>query len=136
MKITKWSPLGDMMMNNFFDRSMHGHDSCTWAPAVDIYETAEKIVLTAELPGIHQDDIDLTIQENILTLRGDRKFERDVKQENFHVVERSYGNFCRRFTMPCEVDGTAVTASFKDGVLTVVVPKVSTVKKINVKLET
>lgn len=135
MKITKWSPLGDMRMNDFFDRSMHGEASCTWVPAVDIYETSDKIVLAAELPGIHQDDIELTIQDSILTLRGDRRFERDVKQENFHVVERNYGGFCRRFTMPCEVDGTAVTASFKDGVLTVVIPKAVTAKKINVKLE-
>lgn len=134
MKIIKWNPFGDMMMNEFFDRSMKD-DACTWSPAVDIYETSGKIVLTAELPGVDQEDIDLTIQDGVLSLRGDRKFERDVKQENYHVVERNYGGFCRRFTMPCEVDGKSISASFKDGVLTVVIPKVESARKINVKLE-
>jgi len=137
MKI-KWDPFNDMMLvNEFFDPITSAREkekTCTWSPAVDVYETGKDIILTAELPGVNSDDINLTIYENVLTLRGERRFERDVKQENYHIVERNYGNFCRRFTMPCEVDGTKVAASFKDGVIKVTIPKKATARKINVEL--
>jgi len=139
MKIIKWDPFKDMMMvNEFFDPFTAGlekEQSYTWSPAVDVYETGKNIVLTAELPGVQQEDLDLSIFENVLTLRGERRLERDVKQENYHMVERNYGRFCRKFTMPCEVDGGSITASFKDGVLKVNIPKNASSKKINVELK-
>jgi len=134
----KWDPFKDMMLvNEFFDpihNALEKEKSCTWSPSVDVYETPKSIVLTAELPGVQSDDINLTIQDNVLTLKGERRFEKDVKQENYRMVERNYGNFRRRFTMPCEVAGDKVTASFKDGVLKVVIPKKAASRKISVGL--
>jgi len=134
MKITKWDPLGGMFAGDFFGPVGKDEMACNWTPAVDVYETQGKIVLTAELPGIHQEDIELTIHDDELMLRGHRRPEKDVQQENYHLLERNYGGFCRRFTMPCEVDSKNITANFKDGVLTVTIPKLSTTKKINVEL--
>src|SRR3990172_6570141 len=127
MKIIKWDPFKEMMMvEDFFDSmSQTGRKDkpSTWSPAVDVYETGREIILTAELPGVLQEDISLTIYDNVLSLKGDRRFERDVRQENYYRVERNYGHFCRRFSMPCEVDSKGIKASFLDGVLKVVIPK-------------
>lgn len=139
MKIFRWDPFKDMMMaDDFFNPVIIGNEkekACTWSPAVDVYETEKNIILTAELPGVRQEEFELTIYDNVLTLRGDRHFERDVKQENYHRIERNYGFFCRRFSMPCEVDGDDITASFKDGVLKVSIPKKKTSKKVHVKVK-
>lgn len=134
MKITKWDPFGGIFAGDFFGQHGRNEAACTWMPAVDVYETETKIVLTAELPGMSQDDVELTIQDNVLTLKGDRRPEKDVQQENYHVVERNYGSFMRSFTMPCEVDSENITAGFKDGVLTVTIPKLTTVRKVSVEL--
>jgi HSP20 family protein len=134
MKITKWDPFGGMMSDEFFSRNGKEGMSCTWMPVVDVYETESRIVLTAELPGVHLDDIELSIDDGVLMLKGDRRPEKDLHQENYHVLERNYGAFCRRFTMPCEVDAKNISANFKDGVLTVVIPKLNTTKKISVEL--
>ena len=139
MKIIKWDPFKDMMMvEDFFNPAGSGQEkqkACTWSPAVDVYETGKDIVLTAELPGVRQEDIDLTIYDNVLTLKGDRHFERDVKRENFHRIERNYGFFCRRFSMPCEVESDKITASFTDGVLKVGIPKKAVTRKLHVKVK-
>ncbi|MGA2193122.1 MAG: Hsp20/alpha crystallin family protein [Nitrospirota bacterium] len=140
MKIIKWDPFKEMMMvEDFFD-SMSIMDKkekqSTWSPAVDVYETEKDMVLTAELPGVRQEDMSLTVFENVLTLRGDRNFGRDVKQENFYRIERNYGHFCRRFSMPCEVDTSRISAVFNDGVLKVVIPKATQHgKKVHVKIK-
>jgi HSP20 family protein len=134
MKIVKWDPFS---MNHFFDGS-HGDrkdKQCNWSPAVDVYETDKEIVLTAEIPGVHKEDIALTVLDNVLTLKGDRRFERDVKQENYFRVERNYGYFCRRFAMPCEVDPEKINAVFSDGVLKVVLPKTESARKVHVKVK-
>ena len=139
MKIIKWDPFKDMMMvEDFFNPAAAGQEkqkACTWSPLVDVYETEKAIVLTAELPGVRQEDIDLTVYDNVLTLKGDRRFERDVKRENFHRIERNYGYFCRRFTMPCEVESDRITASFSDGVLKVSIPKKTVTRKVHVKVK-
>jgi len=133
-----WDPFKDMMIvNEFFDpvqATLDKEKNCMWSPAVDVYETEKSIVLTAELPGVQSSEINLTIQDDVLLLKGERRFEKDVKQENYRVVERNYGHFSRRFTMPCEVDGEHVTAAFKDGILKVTIPKKTTSRKINVEL--
>ncbi|MGC2425324.1 MAG: Hsp20/alpha crystallin family protein [Nitrospirota bacterium] len=125
MKIIKWDPFKDVMTEK----------PSTWSPAVDVYETEKEIVLTAELPGVSQEDIVLTVLDNVLTLKGDRRFERDVKHENFYRIERNYGNFHRKFSMPCDVDSAKTSANFNDGLLKVVIPKVNKVKKVPVKVE-
>ena len=94
-----------------------------WFPAVDIYENAhQESVLKAELPGIVREDIDVRVENNTLTLRGERKRDTEVKQEQFHRVERSYGSFSRSFSLPSRIDTDQVRAEFKDGVLAITLP--------------
>jgi len=95
----------------------------SWQPAVDIYETdAREIVLRAELPGVRREDIDLTVENNTLTLRGERRRDPDVPDERYHRIERAYGPFSRSFTLPNTADPTGVRAEYRDGVLTVTLP--------------
>ena len=94
-----------------------------WVPLVDIQETPESYRLHAELPGLTKDDIQITIEDNVLRLSGERKFERDVKKESFQRIERSYGAFARSFTLPTQVDSEKVQAVFENGVLSLTVPK-------------
>ena len=95
----------------------------TWNPLVDIFENDNEVVVKAELPGMSAKDIDLRLENNILTLRGERRFERETKEENYHRVEGQYGAFARSFALPSAVNGDKVTAEHKDGVLKVVLPK-------------
>jgi HSP20 family molecular chaperone IbpA len=95
----------------------------TWTPPCDIYETEKEIVLKMELPQMRKEDVHVTIENNVLTLRGERKFEAAVKRENYHRIERKYGEFMRIFTLSTFVEGSKVVAEFKEGVLTVTLPK-------------
>jgi HSP20 family protein len=95
----------------------------TWAPAIDIYETDNEIVVKAELPEVKKEDVYVSIEDNLLTIRGERKFSEETKKENYHRVERSYGEFMRSFTLPSFVDANKVNAEFKDGVLRVTLAK-------------
>jgi HSP20 family protein len=106
-----------------------------WMPAVDIKETAEALTFSAELPGLTKEDVQITLENNILTIAGERKFEKDVKEENYHRLERSYGSFARSFTVPGNVSFDRVDASFANGVLHVVLPKAEEAKprKIEIK---
>jgi len=88
-----------------------------WSPSVDIYENKDQIVLEAELPGMRPEDVDISIENNVLTIHGERKFEKKDEQDNFHRVERSYGSFTRSFTLPPTVTSDNVDASFDNGVL-------------------
>ncbi len=99
-----------------------------WIPAVDIFETNEAIVLKAELPGITAQDISVEVKDNTLTLKGEKKFEKEVKEENYHRVERSYGSFQRAFTLPGTIHQEKVKAKFKDGILEITLPKVEEAK--------
>jgi HSP20 family protein len=94
-----------------------------WAPSVDIYENKDQIVLEAELPGMKQEDFDLSIENNVLTLRGERKFEKTDETDNYHRVERSYGAFTRSFTLPQTVSAEGANAEYNNGVLRVTLPK-------------
>ncbi len=95
----------------------------TWAPACDIYENENEIVVKAELPEVKKEDVQVAIENNVLSIRGERKFSEETKQENYHRVERSYGEFMRSFTLPSFVDASKVNAEFKDGLLRVTMPK-------------
>ena len=107
-----------------------------WTPPCDIYETDKEIVLKAELPEIKKEDVEVTLENNVLTLRGERKFEEKIDRENYHRVERHHGEFMRSFTLPAFVDSTKIKAEFKDGVLVVTLPKHEEArpKQINVKV--
>jgi len=136
MAIVRFEPFRELTslqerMNRLFSESYRaqqtGDDDWalggTWAPAVDIYEQDNNIVLKAELPGVDPKDVDIQLENNTLTLRGERKLDKEVKKENYHRVERAYGTFTRSFTLPAVVDQGSIKAEFKDGVLRVTLPK-------------
>jgi HSP20 family protein len=106
-----------------------------WAPAVDIFETNESLVLKAEIPGVKPEDVDIRVEDNTLYLRGERRFEREVKEENFHRVERSYGTFSRTFTLPASVDSEKIKAEYKDGLLVLTMPKREEAKPKTIKID-
>ena len=137
MAIVRWEPFRDLMglqerMNRLFDESYRANRGAdadewalggSWAPAVDIYEQDGNIVMKAELPGVDPKDVDVRLENNTLTLRGERKLDKEVKQDNYHRVERSYGAFSRSFTLPTVVDQGNIKAEYRDGVLKLTLPK-------------
>ena len=106
-----------------------------WTPSVDVSETEKEIIVRAELPGMDPKEIDISLSGNVLTIKGERKHEREEKKENFHLVERGYGSFSRTLQLPAEVRADKIKATYKDGVLNVSMPKTApeAVKKIVVK---
>ncbi len=100
-----------------------GRETGIWIPNVDIYETKDAVCVRAELPGVDKDAVHVEVKEGVLSLRGERKFEKEVKEESYHRIERSYGTFHRSFSLPSSVDAEKVTARMKDGVLEVDLPK-------------
>jgi HSP20 family protein len=106
----------------------------TWAPAVDIYETPNELVVKADLPDVNEKDIDVRVENNLLTIRGERKFEKSVSEENFLRVERTYGAFSRSFSLPSTLNAEAIGAEYKNGVLTIILPKREETKPRQVKV--
>lgn len=106
-----------------------------WNPNVDIFEDKDKLVLEAELPGMKRDDFELSVENNVITLKGERRFEKKTNEDNYHRVERSYGSFTRSFTLPQTVSSEGAEAEFKDGILKVTLPKREETKarKIEIK---
>ena len=136
MALVRWEPFQDLLaiqerMNRLFDetlqrtRSREEEDISAglWAPPVDIYETENEIVLKAELPEIDQKDIEIKVEDNTLTIRGERRFDQETKKENYHRIERAYGKFSRSFSLPNTIDQEKIKASYKDGILKLVMPK-------------
>ncbi len=130
MSLVRWTPWQELeSMNHHLSRLLD--DSRTslddemgrWAPSVDIRETDEALMVEAELPGIDKKDVKLEVKDGVLTISGERRYEKDVKEENVHRIERSYGSFTRSFSLPTNVDAEKVNADMKDGVLTVRLPK-------------
>ena len=131
MPITRWDPFREVValqnrVNNLF-REMNEGDSplttASFVPAVDIYEDARKVVLKLEVPGIEEKDLDIRVENNTLTVKGERKFEKEEKEENFHRIERRYGTFYRAFTLPSTVDTEHVQANYQNGILKVELSK-------------
>jgi HSP20 family protein len=125
MAITRWDPFREVVamqnrMNSLF-RGLNEDEApmttASFVPAVDIYEDTQKVVLKLEVPGIEEKDLDIRVENNTLTVKGERKFEKEEKEENFHRIERSYGSFYRAFTLPSTVDTENVGASYNAGVL-------------------
>jgi HSP20 family protein len=111
-------------LNRMFSELWNEGFTRSWMPAVDIYENdAHELVMKAELPDMKREDIQITFENGILTLKGERKFESDVKKENYQRLERHYGAFSRSFTLPAAIDAARITAAYKDGVLTVRLPQ-------------
>ncbi len=145
MAVVRWDPFRDLnliqdRMNRLFDdagrtwRNDEPSATTSWSPSVDIFETEGEIVVKAELPGMERKDITLHLENNVLTLRGARKFEKETKDENYHRIERSYGNFSRSFSIPATVDEEKIRADYKDGVLTIVLPKKEQAKPKQIKI--
>jgi HSP20 family protein len=141
--ITRWDPFRNLstlqdQVNRLFESSFQGQPDqsalTTWAPAVDIYETENELVLKAELPDVEEKDIDIRIENNMLTIRGERKFESKVKEENYLRVERTYGSFSRSFSLPATINTEAIKAEYAKGVLTIELPKRPEAKPKQVKI--
>lgn len=146
MAIQRWDPFRDLTtlqerMNRLFEESLsrsRGGEEDTvagWTPAVDIYETDNEIVIKAELPEIDKKDLDVHLENNTLTIHGERRFSDEVKRENYHRIERAYGSFARSFALPNVVDSEKVDASFKDGVLKLVLHKKEGTRARSIKIE-
>jgi HSP20 family protein len=125
MTITRWDPFREVValqnrMNSLFRDLNEGESPLTTAsfvPAADIYEDAQKVMLKLEVPGIEEKDLDVRVENNTLTVRGERKFEKEEKEENFHRIERRYGSFYRAFTLPSTVETESAKANYEAGVL-------------------
>lgn len=130
MTLMRWSPWQELesmnrQLSRLLDDSHVGMstEAEQWAPRVDIRETDDALLVQAELPGIDKKDIHLEVKDGVLTLSGERRYEKEVKEENVHRVERAYGKFSRSFSLPTNVDADKVNANMKDGVLEVHLPK-------------
>jgi HSP20 family protein len=139
MSIIRYDPFRDLRslqdeVNRLFTTNLsrafgdEGIARGAWNPSVDIYENKDHIVLEAELPGMRREDFDLSIENNVITLRGERRFEKKDDSDNYHRVERSYGSFTRSFTLPQTVTAEGATAEYRNGVLRVTLPKREEVK--------
>ena len=156
MSLIRWNPMRDLatfpadvtnvqreinrVFDNFFRGGMLDDGSLgasMWAPAVDVQERDEAYQVKVELPGVDKDDVKITMEDNILTIRGEKKQEKDSKNSNYHRVERSYGSFQRSFTLPTSVKHDKIEASYKDGILSIALPKAEDAKpkQIEVKVK-
>jgi HSP20 family protein len=143
MVMSRWDPFRELSsiqneLNRLFGRTFTGEvgeREAAWVPAVDIAETQERFLITAELPGVEPDDVDISVENSVLTLRGERKFYRETREDDFHRIERRFGSFARSITLPSTADAERINASFDAGLLTIEVPKREEAKprKIQVK---
>lgn len=141
--MSRWEPFRDMLslradmdrlFTTLFGQAPEEREGF-WAPVVDIEEDNENILVKAEIPGMKKEDIKVSVQGNMLNITGERKQESEVKSKTFHRVERSYGRFSRMITLPTDVDSDKVKASYKDGILSITMPKPESVKPRHVDVE-
>ncbi|MBU1163087.1 MAG: Hsp20/alpha crystallin family protein [Proteobacteria bacterium] len=135
MTIVRWDPLRNvatlqdrinLIFNEAFAGSKDFEDEVSmsaWRPVVDIFDTNNAIVIKAELPGIKKDDVSVDVKDNVLTIKGERSFSKEIKEENYYRKERSFGKFQRSFTLPEAIEPAGIKANFKNGVLEIEVPK-------------
>ncbi|HVT93875.1 MAG TPA: Hsp20/alpha crystallin family protein [Bryobacteraceae bacterium] len=144
MSITKYSPFADSdefapgirLLQDTVNRLFaEGGSARPWSPAVDVLETENEVVLKADVPGVDPNEVEVRMENGTLALKGERKFNSEVKEKGYHRVERGYGAFSRYFTLPETVDGEKVSASYKDGVLTVTLPKKEIAKPKSIKVQ-
>ncbi len=139
-----WRDFGSLQdrINKMFDDTMKSASSGdedlvtgAWSPAVDIHETDENYVVSADLPGLNKDDIQINVEDNTLTIKGEKKFEEKVPRDKYIRVERHYGTFVRSFSLPQNVDSTQIKATFKDGILELTLPKREEAKPKRIAVE-
>jgi HSP20 family protein len=147
MAIIRWDPFRDLVtirdkMNRLFEDAVtqRGEEkelvASSWAPAVDIYEDESQLVLTAEIPGLSEKDVEIKIEDNVLSIQGERKLEKETREENYHRIERAYGSFYRSFTLPNYVDEDKIRAEHENGVVKITMPKKAELKPRKVKIVT
>ena len=146
MDLIRWNPWKEMgslrehmnwLLSDSLFRSDRREDDVAmglWHPSVDMFEKDDKVVIKAELPGLEKKDLSVEINNGVLTLKGERKYDNEVKEENFFRREMSYGKFIRSFTLPAEVDADKIKAEFQNGLLTVEVPKSEAHKPKQIKV--
>ena len=143
MVVTRWDPFRELAslqnrVNGLFQDYGRGQDELTttssFVPAVDVYEDEHKVTLKLEIPGVNQEDLDIRLENNTLTVHGERKFEKEEKEENFHRIERRYGSFARSFTLPNTIDTENVHASYENGVLKLELAKRAEAKPKQIKV--
>ncbi len=141
MSLIKWDPFRELntfpgRIGTFLGRDWENAMSTTaWNPSVDIFENDNDVVVKVELPGMDPKDIDVRLENNVLMLKGERRFEKETKEENYHRVEREYGSFSRAFSLPTAVKEDKVIAEYKDGILKIVLPKKEEAKPKAIKVE-
>jgi len=147
MAITRWRPFRDVVsvqdeMSRLFD-DIFGQRPArvqwtdgVWNPSVDVTEDQDSVVVKAEMPGLNKDDVKISVQDNVLTLKGEKKQEKEEKDKDYHRIERSYGSFCRSFQLPTTVRADEIKANYKDGVLSIILPKTEEVKPKEIPIST
>ncbi len=146
MSIVRYDPFRDLRslqdeVNRLFSTNLsrvfgdEGIARGAWNPNVDIYESKDQIVIEAELPGMNREDFDLSFENNVITLRGERRFEKKDESDNYHRVERSYGSFTRSFTLPPTVSSEGISAEYRNGVLRVTLPKREEIKARRIEIQ-
>ena len=133
MSLIRWDPFREL---NFLGKDWEKAMSTTaWNPSVDIFENENDVVIKAELPGMNPKDIDVRLENNVLMIKGERHFEKEAKEENYHRVEREYGTFSRAFSLPAAVKEDKIIAEYRDGILKIVLPKKEEAKPKAIKIE-
>jgi HSP20 family protein len=139
--LDRWEPFRgsydsqlNRLFSDFFGRTFQEQNLTPWAPAVDIFEGEHELVVKADLPDIRPEELDVRVENNILTIRGERKFEKKADEKNYLRVERSYGSFARSFSLANTVNTDAIKADYKDGVLTLSIPKREEAKPKQIKV--
>ena len=141
--LSRWEPFRGVsslqeqinrVFSDVLDRQGEGSNLTAWAPAVDIYETEHELVVKADLPDVKPEGLDIRVENNILTIRGERKFEKKVEENNYLRVERSYGSFARSFSLANTVNSEAIKADYQNGVLTLTIPKREEAKPKQIKV--
>lgn len=137
MSLTHYDPFASLKLFEDAVARMWSEPRATrpWSPAVDIVETEDALVLKADLPDVKLEDIDVRVENETLTIKGERKFEKEEKIKGYHRIERSYGAFMRSFTVPASLEADKVSAEYKNGVLTVTLPKREEAKPRQVKVQ-
>lgn len=145
MTATIRSPFRELMalqdrMNRMFDSGLQnerydeGMEAAAWTPAVDIYETKDAIMVNVEAPGMSREQFSVEVKDDLLTLEGERLFEKDVSREQYHRIERNYGKFRRSFVLGTPVNTEGITATYRDGVLEIVLPKAEEAKSRKIEI--
>jgi HSP20 family protein len=144
MTLLRWDPTRDLLsvhdrVNRMFSNALNRNDSTEtsgfWVPPVDIYEEGDNLVLKAELPGVRKEDLDVSVENNLLTLSGERRQDGEVKEEQYHRLERFYGKFTRSFTLPVGINTGNIHAEVRDGILTVTLPKAEEAKPKRIQIK-